>query len=51
MPDSVCNNSAMSDEKVENVVRPPQKPVMTNSRHSGAMVVETAKYATTTPMM
>ncbi len=31
-----CNRATISDEKVENVVRPPQKPVMTNNRHSGA---------------
>src|SRR5271170_7898024 len=36
-----CNKSTISDEKVEKVVRPPQKPVITNSRHSGAIVVET----------
>ena len=33
-----CSNVTTSTEKVENVVRPPQKPVATNKRHSGAML-------------
>ena len=31
-----CSSITTSAEKVENVVKPPQKPVVTNSRHSGA---------------
>jgi len=38
-----------SAEKVEKVVRPPQKPVITNRRHSGATALYVAKKATATP--
>ena len=40
-----------SDEKVEKVVRPPQKPVITNKRHSGASPEKAAKKAIATPMI
>ena len=32
-----CSNVTISAENVENVVRPPQNPVITNRRHSGAI--------------
>ena len=52
LTDRPCSKSAtISEEKVENVVKPPQKPVITNSRHSGASPEEEAKNATATPMM
>ena len=31
-----CRSTTISAEKVENVVKPPQNPVVRNSRHSGA---------------
>src|SRR6516225_4807141 len=34
-----CTSVTSSAEKVEKVVSPPQKPVITNSRHSGATAV------------
>jgi hypothetical protein len=50
--DRPCSsNATISDEKVENVVSPPQKPVMTNNRHSGASAVEAAKNAMAAPTM
>ena len=33
-PSALCSDVTTSAEKVENVVRPPQKPVMIKSRHS-----------------
>jgi hypothetical protein len=33
---ALCSDVTTSAEKVENVVRPPQEPVMIKSRHSGA---------------
>lgn len=46
-----CNRDTTSTEKVENVVSPPQNPVLINSRHSGEMAGADAKYAIATPMM
>ena len=39
-----------SAEKVENVVSPPQKPVMMKRRHSGASAEYVAKNAIARPM-
>src|ERR1700691_1687539 len=46
-----CKSVTTSEEKVENVVRPPQKPVTTKSRHSGDRAEKEPKTATATPMM
>ena len=46
-----CSSSTISAEKVENVVKPPQNPVVTNSRHSGANVGYVVKKAMAIPMM
>lgn len=46
-----CINATISDENVENVVRPPQNPVMTNNRHSGASEAAEGKNATAMPMI
>jgi len=40
-----CNKVTSSDEKSGNVVSPPQKPVMTNNRHSGREPRKEAKKA------
>jgi hypothetical protein len=46
-----CSSSTTSAEKVENVVRPPQKPVMMSSRHSGARPGAWESHPTAKPMM
>lgn len=54
-PNAHCTRPAVScpttsAEKAENVVRPPRKPVMTSSRHSGDREGCAAKKATATPI-
>ena len=46
-----CSKVTTSAEKVEKVVKPPQKPVMMNNRHSGATSFVLAKKATAKPMI
>src|SRR5271169_3132372 len=44
-----CMRNTTSAEKVEKVVKPPQKPVVMNSRHSGAKAGYCMKNASATP--
>jgi hypothetical protein len=44
-----CSSVTISAENVENVVSPPQKPVITSSRHSGARALYVAKNAMARP--
>jgi hypothetical protein len=46
-----CINNTTSAENVENVVSPPQKPVVMNKRHSGAKAGYWAKNASAIPMI
>ena len=45
-----CSSPVTSAEKLEKVVRPPQKPVITSSRHSGDSVVQLEKKAISAAM-
>ena len=45
-----CSRVTISIEKVEKVERPPQKPVMMSSFHSGERLEVVAKYAVAKPM-
>ena len=49
LPD--CIKTTTSAENVENVVSPPQNPVVTNKRHSGAKAGYWVKNASAMPMM
>jgi hypothetical protein len=49
-PRGLARSPGTSAENVENVVSPPQKPVTTSNRHSGATVENQAKKAIPTPI-